>query len=296
MKKTEQRYALDVLVLAFQPHVGVADARIQRILENVPNVRHITSNYSHPDSVRTTIRKKSINTIVLAVHEYFDPWEHGSRIEKFRETGKFIESIRIEYPKIVFILDFPSVNYRNEFLSSCQGRFNHYLYWLSTSSPEDVQTVLNQCDMWHQKQFEYDVALSFAGEDRSIVEEVARHLKANATKVFYDRYEQSDLLGKDLYQHFQGIYRDQARYCIIFASHHYAEKLWTNHELRQAQARVFAEQQDYLIPIRIDDTDIPGLNQTVAYLNARDLGAEQIGDIILEKLFYKSYRRKQSST
>lgn len=36
---------------------------------------------------------------------------------------------------------------------------------------------------------EYDVALSFAGEDRAYVEMLAEQLKARGITVFYDRYD-----------------------------------------------------------------------------------------------------------
>ena len=45
----------------------------------------------------------------------------------------------------------------------------------------------------------YDIALSFAGDDRGYVEQVADALKSNGIKVFYDRYERVALWGKDLY-------------------------------------------------------------------------------------------------
>jgi len=44
--------------------------------------------------------------------------------------------------------------------------------------------------------FEYDVALSFAGEDRVYVEKVAKYLKEKGIKVFYDDYEKTGLWGK----------------------------------------------------------------------------------------------------
>ncbi len=108
------------------------------------------------------------------------------------------------------------------------------------------------------KEFDYDVALSFAGEDREKAEELAGLLTSRKLRVFYDLYEQAELWGKDLYQHLQSVYRDRAKYCVIFSSKAYAEKLWTKHELRQAQARAFTENREYILPIRIDDTDIPG--------------------------------------
>ena len=42
---------------------------------------------------------------------------------------------------------------------------------------------------------EYQVALSFAGEQRSYVEEVARHLQEKAIGVFYDGFEKVRLWG-----------------------------------------------------------------------------------------------------
>ena len=44
---------------------------------------------------------------------------------------------------------------------------------------------------------DFEVALSFAGEDRSYVEAVASYLKDRGVRVFYDAYEKVDLWGKD---------------------------------------------------------------------------------------------------
>src|SRR5688500_14340455 len=114
--------------------------------------------------------------------------------------------------------------------------------------------------------FQFDIALSFAGEDRALAEQFARQLRDGGLRVFYDRYETAELWGKDLYQHLQAVYRDQAQYCVIFVSKAYALKLWTKHELKQAQARAFQENREYIHPLRVDDTEIPGLNATVGYV------------------------------
>lgn len=44
----------------------------------------------------------------------------------------------------------------------------------------------------------YDVALSFADEDRPYVDRVAAYLRAHNVKLFYDRYEEVALWGKNL--------------------------------------------------------------------------------------------------
>lgn len=97
----------------------------------------------------------------------------------------------------------------------------------SAAIPIGVRTIIGAM-------FEYDIVLSFAGEQRAQVERVAECLRLAGVKVFYDAYEKSDLWGKDLYQHLSEVYQKKARYCIVFASKDYANKAWTNHELRSA--------------------------------------------------------------
>lgn len=135
------------------------------------------------------------------------------------------------------------------------------------------------------REFEFDVALSFAGEDRSHADALAAILRDEGVRVFYDRYEQATLWGKDLYQHLQTIYRDRAAYCVIFASQSYAAKLWTKHELRQAQERAFRESREYLLPLRLDDTKIPGVPETTGYLDLRQIGLRAVAALLLEKVF-----------
>jgi hypothetical protein len=138
--------------------------------------------------------------------------------------------------------------------------------------------------------YDYDVALSFAGEDREYVEQVAGILKEHRVRVFYDRFEQIDLWGKDLYVHLDDVYRLEARYCVMFISKHYASKLWTNHERRSAQARAFKDNREYILPVRFDDTDIPGILDTVGYIDARELSPDEIADMVMEKLGRKQPR------
>ena len=132
--------------------------------------------------------------------------------------------------------------------------------------------------------FEYNVALSFAGEDRAYVEKVAKYLKEKGIEVFYDDYEKTKLWGKDLYVHLDEVYQKKARYCVMFLSCHYAEKLWTNHERISAQARAFIEKREYILPARFDNTEIPGIPPTIGYIDLRSLEPEEFGKLIIEKL------------
>jgi hypothetical protein len=128
----------------------------------------------------------------------------------------------------------------------------------------------------------YDVCLSFAGEDRKYVERVAATLLAAGIVLFYDKYEQVSLWGKDLYQHLSEVYRKQARYCVIFISKSYSEKLWTKHELRSAQARAFEDNREYILPVRLDETELPGVLPTIGYISNKS--PEDLADLIICKL------------
>ena len=135
--------------------------------------------------------------------------------------------------------------------------------------------------------FEYDIALSFAGEDRSTAEALANHLSGDGIRVFYDAYERAALWGVDLYQHLQSVYRDKARYCVILVSAAYAQKMWTRHELKQAQARAFRENSEYILPVRLDDTENVAHNATVGYIDLREHSIEQLQVVVRQKLFGK---------
>ena len=131
---------------------------------------------------------------------------------------------------------------------------------------------------------QYDIALSFAGEDREYVEQVANYLRRAGVAVFYDKYEQVDLWGKDLYEHLSDVYRNKARFTVMFVSRYYAEKLWTRHERKNAQARAFRESTEYILPVRFDDTEVPGLPETVGYLDLRSMSPSELAEAICAKL------------
>ncbi len=132
--------------------------------------------------------------------------------------------------------------------------------------------------------YEYDVALSFAGENRAYVEEVANSLKTKGVKVFYDMFEEANLWGKNLYEYLSEIYQNKARYTVMFISGFYNQKLWTNHERVSMQARAFQESREYILPVRFDNTEIPGILKTVGYINLKDRSPEELAILIEKKL------------
>lgn len=129
----------------------------------------------------------------------------------------------------------------------------------------------------------YEVVLSFAGEDREYVERVALCLKKSNLTFFYDKYEQVDLWGKDLYEHLDELYRKKAKYCVMFLSEHFAQKVWTNHERKSAQAKALENKKEYILPVRFDNTEIPGIRPTIGYINGNKYSPEELAELIVSK-------------
>jgi hypothetical protein len=130
----------------------------------------------------------------------------------------------------------------------------------------------------------YDVCLSFAGENRNYVDKVAHILQISGVRTFYDEFEKVSLWGKDLYSHLHDIYQNQASYCVVFISKDYAEKAWTTHERRSAQSRALTSDVEYILPVRFDDTKIPGIPETIGFIDLRTTSPEQLSDIIIKKI------------
>lgn len=136
----------------------------------------------------------------------------------------------------------------------------------------------------NERHFEYDVGLSFAGEQRAYVRQVADDLKSRDINVFFDEYKRESLWGKNLYDHLSEIYQYKCKYCVIFVSKGYANKVWPNAERRSAQARAVKQKQEYILPARFDATQIPGLLDTVSYIDVSVMSPSRLSALIAGKL------------
>jgi len=141
----------------------------------------------------------------------------------------------------------------------------------------------------------YHIALSFAGEDRGYVEEVAEALQAVGVDVFYDKFEEHELWGKDLYAHLSDIYQNRAMFTVMFVSNAYSIKLWTSHERKSAQARAFSESREYILPAFFDTAvEVPGLLKTTGYIDLAARTPAELADLIVRKLTATGVRLHES--
>jgi TIR domain len=143
------------------------------------------------------------------------------------------------------------------------------------------------CSEENNNDFVYDIAFSFACEQREYVSKVYRILKKEYNvKVFYDNDldVKTKLWGDDLGEVFQKVYGEQSKWCLMFISKEYKEKFWTRHEKRSALSRAIRQKGIYLLPARFDDTEIEGIPSTTGYIDISTIKPEDFSKLVLLKL------------
>ena len=132
--------------------------------------------------------------------------------------------------------------------------------------------------------FEYEVVLSFAGEDRAVAEEFASLLRAKGIRVMDDESQTAELGGGDFVTHIAELYRTKAYYSVMFLSRHYPLHRWTEAERTAAQEHSLREADEYILPILLDDTEVPGIVETSGFRDLRQTPLEGLVHLIEQKL------------
>lgn len=183
--------------------------------------------------------------------------------------------------------------------NKCLSRFGIAL-WSYESIPDGITSQSNNSQVNNElddtsltrkntaamaaQEYEYDVALSFAGPDRKYALELYEILVENDISVFYDMENKAFMWGKHLALTLSDVFSKMSRYCVIFVSREYKNRDWTTYELRSAFDRAVREKgSEYILPIRMDDTQLEGLSPSITYLSI-DEGIVHIADILIAKI------------
>ncbi len=144
--------------------------------------------------------------------------------------------------------------------------------------------------------YKYDVAFSFAGEDREYVENVALFLKKKNIAVFYDYFEEENLWGKNLISYLEEIYTHKSKYCVIFISQYYVQKDWTSYESAAAMVRMLdsnLKQKEYLLPVKFDETKVSGVLSTIGFIDGKRKSPDELGKLIIKKLHKRDLKNTE---
>ncbi|MEW2131905.1 toll/interleukin-1 receptor domain-containing protein [Streptomyces sp. NPDC005435] len=138
----------------------------------------------------------------------------------------------------------------------------------------------------------YDLAVSFAGEQRDYVEQVVRACQERGLRVAYDADLTVDLWGRNLVQEFRKVYGG-ARYVAPFISRDYLAKPYPMDEFRSMLLPAMDRPDDYMLPVLMGDVSVPPelLNPAVAVLRSEDYTAGELADAFAQRI--KGVRLRQ---
>lgn len=135
----------------------------------------------------------------------------------------------------------------------------------------------------------FDIALSFPGEHRAFVEQVAEHLAAAFTseRVLYDKYHEEELARLDLNIYLPALYRKEAELIVVCLCPEYAAKLWCRLEWRhisQLIATVDAKRIMFLSFGNPGDLSDLGILGGDGYINIDSLTPQTVAEKIRKRL------------
>lgn len=290
MSESDDAVALKVIMIGDSQKLRSVSRRLEAHANLIVVAEAESAEYSYglirhcrDDGVR-------VNTVFIdPLSDRFDP----------HQSSLFILNTRVQYPDVVFVLLASEADIRSrrpDFPYEIRNRIDHY-YRIDPSAPkrllnEITDNAIDQCRSWHARvirepalrRHKYDVALSFAGEDREIASQLARLLTERGIRVFYDDDQRASLWGANLYTTLYDVYAHECRFCLLLVSKAYRDKMWTNHERVAAQVRAFEmREREYILPVYLEDVSIPGLPPTVAHVQV-SLGVIGIVDLLIRKL------------
>ena len=131
----------------------------------------------------------------------------------------------------------------------------------------------------------FAVGLSFPGEVRSLVEQVAEELERliGPNSYFYDNNYVAQLARPGLDLLLQDIYGNRSKLIVVFLSGDYQRKDWCGIEFRAIRDLIARRDNKRVMLIRTDDGDVDGVFKTDGYVDAKRFTPRQIAEFVHER-------------
>lgn len=133
----------------------------------------------------------------------------------------------------------------------------------------------------------FEVAFSFPGEYRELVEAVARETTAllGAHACFYDENYQAQLARPALDVLLQDIYGRRSKLLVVFVGADYQRKMWPGIEWTAIRSVLTtAKANGRIMYVRMDDGDVEGVFPHDGYIDARRFSSAQIAAFVAERV------------
>jgi Uncharacterized protein containing a TIR (Toll-Interleukin 1-resistance) domain len=136
----------------------------------------------------------------------------------------------------------------------------------------------------------FAIALSFPGERREYVEQVANALlpafgggDQGKARIFYDAWHEVLIVGYASNRKLQDIYATDSDLIVPFFCEDYRKKKWCGVELRAIEELIFDQEFDRVFPFRFDHVQIPGTFKQDIFPIVSERSADDVARLILDK-------------
>lgn len=136
------------------------------------------------------------------------------------------------------------------------------------------------------EEMRFKVALSFPGEKRDYISEVAAELKRRLPRgaVFYDRDFTSQLARPNLDTLLQKIYLNNSDLVVVFLSSDYEKKQWCGLEWRAIREIIKNKSDHSIMFMRFDNASVQGSFSIDGYVDLNDYDPVQAARLIVERV------------
>jgi hypothetical protein len=143
----------------------------------------------------------------------------------------------------------------------------------------------------------YDIAVSFAGAQRALVEPIVRACQALGLTVFYDKDKTVEFWGRNFITGMREVYGGaKTRYVVPFLSEEYLASGYPMDEFNTAMRRAIELGVDgYLLPIVVGSVKVPAelLDPAIGYLLLEAFTADELAQLIADRVGAARERHQQ---
>lgn len=245
------------------------DEREQNVIEVV------TSNIKHELLIQA-LSELNLQCIDLTLNQGLFRWEGNAYLYySIQRSGDSVRGIRT---KFTFYLS----GQQEKYVNRLRGDFTSIVENLYGPVVAEENSTIND-DLKKNEEKDYDIAISYASQQRYYVGTVAELLKNKGIKVFYAPFEEIDMWGRDMEKYLSDTYFSKAKICLMFISKEYAASKWCQLESKNAFARQ-KKQNLYILPVRFDGTELPNLSPDIHYFEVAKNPAHILTEKIVKKL------------
>lgn len=139
-----------------------------------------------------------------------------------------------------------------------------------------------EANMQENKEYKYDVAISYESHNCKFVREVVRYLESEKYEIFFDQERRMELLSEDIKGKLYQIYQKESLIKVLFITEKYLQSEYTMLESR----RSFSGAEDNkrkVIVINCMGDKLPEPYTSYGYLSS-DMPADEIANLISRRV------------